>query len=84
MFEDPAFSICMIRCRSWCTVDLAWAIEDAVQAGWARIALLKWLFPPSGLGAVESDVDYRLAGIIISLGMLMFVALMFMGAISGL
>ena len=65
-------------------MDLAWAIEDAVRAGWAQIASLKWLFPPTGLGAAESGVDCRLAGIIISLGTLMFVASMFMDAISGL
>ena len=64
-------------------MDLAWAVEYAVQAGWARIALLKWLFPLTELGAVESGIDVRLAGVII-LGTLMFVASMFMDAISGL
>ena len=65
-------------------MNLTRAIEDAVQAGLARIALLKWLFPPTGLGAAESGIGCRLAGIIISLGTLMFVAFMFMGAISSL
>ena len=64
-------------------MNLAWAVEYAVQAGWARIALLKWLFPLTGLGAAESGIDCRLAGIII-LWTLIFVASMFMDAISGL
>ena len=65
-------------------MNVAWAVEYAVHAGWARIALLKWLFPPTRLGVMESGVDCRFAGIIISLAMLMFAASMFMGAISGL
>ena len=65
-------------------MNLAWAVEYAVQAGWARIALLKWLFPLTGLGAAEFGIDCRLAGVVIILGTLIFVALMFMHAISGL
>ena len=65
-------------------MNLAWAVEYAVQAGWAQIALLKWLFPLTGLGAAESGIDCRLLGVIIILGTLMFFASMFMDAISGL
>ena len=64
-------------------MNLAWAVEYAVQAGWARIALLKRLFPLTRLGAAVSGIDCRLVGVII-LGTLVFVASMFMDAISGL
>ena len=64
-------------------MNFSWVVEYAVQAGWALIALLKRLFPLTGLGAAESSIDRRLADVII-LGTLMFVASMFMDAISGL
>ena len=65
-------------------MNLACTAEYAVQAGWARIAFLKWLFLLTGLGATESGIDCRVAGAIIILGTLMFVATMFMDAISAL
>ena len=55
-------------------MNLAWAVKYAVQAGWARIVLLKWLFPLTGLRATESDIDCRLFGVIILFVMLVFVA----------
>ena len=45
-------------------MDLAWTIEYAVQAGWARIVSSIWLLPLAGLGATESGVDCRVVGIV--------------------
>ena len=74
----------MIGCRSWGAMNLTWAVKYAVQAGWARIVLLKWLFPLTGLRATESVTDCRIFGVIIVFVMLMFVAPRFADAVSGL
>ena len=64
-------------------VDLAWTIEYAVQAGWARIVPFIWLLPLAGLGATESGVDRRVVGIITVLSTLVSVASGLTVAISG-
>ena len=53
---------------------LAWAIEYAVQAGWARIVPFERLLPLAGLGAAESGVDRRVIGIITVVSTLVSVA----------
>ena len=65
-------------------MNLAWAVKYAVQAGWARIVLLKWLFPLIGLRATQSGIYCRVFGVIIVFVTLMFVASRFAVAISGL
>ena len=45
-------------------MDLAWAIEYAVQAGRALIISFIWLLPLTGHGATESGVDRRVIGIV--------------------
>ena len=83
LFKDPAFSIGMIGCRSWGTMNLTWAVEYAAQAGWARIIILKCLLPLTGLRATDSCIDCHVLGIIIFLGTLMFVALKFADVVPG-
>ena len=55
-------------------MNLAWAVEYAVQTGRARIVSFKWLFPLTGLGATESGVYRRVFGIVIVASTLVFVA----------
>ena len=55
-----------------------------VQTGRARIVLLGWLFPLTGLRATESGIDGRVFGIIAIIVMLVFVASGLAVAISGL
>ena len=45
-------------------MNLAWAIEYAVQARWSRIVSFVWLLPLTGLGATESGVDCRVIGVV--------------------
>ena len=42
---------------------MAWTIEYAVQAGWARIVSFIWLLPLAGHGATKSGVDRHVVGI---------------------
>ena len=55
-------------------MDLAWTIEYAVQAGWARVVPIVRLLPLTGLGATESAVDHHVIGIVAIVSTLMSVA----------
>ena len=55
-------------------MNLAWAIEYAVQAGWAQIVPFEWLIPLARLGAPESGVDCRVVGTITVVSTLVSVA----------
>ena len=83
MFEDPAFSIGMIGCRSWGTMNLTWAVEYAAQAGWAHIIILRSPLLLNGLRSTGSCIDCRVLGIILRLGALVFVAPSFADAVPG-
>ena len=65
-------------------MNLAWMIEYAVQSGRARIVLLEWLFPLTGLRATESGIDCRVFSVIPIFATLVFVALGLAVAIPGL
>ena len=54
----------MIGWFVWGAMDLAWTIEYAVQAGWARVVSFIWLLPLAGLGATESGVEHCVVGIV--------------------
>ena len=73
----------MIGWFVWGAMDLAWTIEYAVQAGWARIVSFIWLLPLAGLGATESGVDCRVVGIVTVASTLVRVASGLAVAISG-
>ena len=64
-------------------MDLTWTIEYAVQTGRARIVLLEWFFPLTGLRATEFGIDCRVFGVITIFATLIFVALWFVVAIPG-
>ena len=64
----------MIRRLVGGAVNLAWTIKYAVQAGWARIILLEWLLPLTGLTATESGIDRRILGVITVVSTLVSVA----------
>ena len=74
----------MIGWFVWGAMDLAWTIEYAVQAGWARIVSFIWLVPLTGLGATESGVDRRVVGIVTVASTLVPVALGLAIAVFGL
>ena len=65
-------------------MNLAWTIEYAVQTRRARIVLLEWLFPLTGLRATESGIDCRIFDVIPIFVTLVFVASGLAVAISGL
>ena len=73
----------MIGWLVWGAMDLAWTIEYAVQAGWARIVPFERLLPLAGLGAAESGVDRCVVGIISIVSALVPVASGLAVAISG-
>ena len=54
----------MIGWFVWGAMDLARAVEYAVQAGSSLTASSIWLLPLTGLGAIESGVDYRVIGVV--------------------
>ena len=54
----------MIRRLIGGAVNLAWTIKYAVQCGWARIVLLEWHLPLTGLVATESGVDRRILSVV--------------------
>ena len=64
----------MIRRLVGGAVNLAWTIKYAVQAGWARIVLLEWLLPLTGLRATESSVDRRILGVVTVVSVLVYIA----------
>ena len=55
-------------------MNLARTIKYAVQAGWARIVLLEWLLPLTGLTTPESGIDYRVLNVITVVSTLVSVA----------
>ena len=65
-------------------MNLAWTIEYAVQIGRARIVLLEWIFPLTGLRATKSGIDCHVFDVIPIFATLMFVASRLAVAISGL
>mgnify|MGYP005844223931 CR=1 FL=1 len=73
----------MIGCRSWGTMNLTWAVEYAAQAGWAQIIILRSLLLLNGLRATGSRIDEHVLGIILRLGVLIFVAPSFADAVPG-
>ena len=64
-------------------MNLAWAVEYAVQVGRTRIVIFEWPIPLTGLRAPKSDIDYRIFGVSTIFAALVFVAPGFAVAISG-
>ena len=64
----------MIGWFVWGAMNLAWTIEYAVQARWARIVLFERLLPLTRLGATESGIDRRILGVVTVVLMLVSVA----------
>ena len=64
----------MIRRLVGGVVNLAGSIEYSVQIGWARISSFEWLFPLTGFGASESDIDCRILTIVAVNAAFVFVA----------
>ena len=55
-------------------MNLALAIEYAVQTGWTRIVIFEWPFPLTGLCAPEPGIDCHIFGVFTIFAALVFVA----------
>ena len=71
----------MIGSRSWSAMNLTWAVKYAVQAGGARIKMLKSLLLLNGLRVTGSCADRHSLGAIFCLGTLIFVAPRFVDSV---
>ena len=64
LFEHPAISVSVIGRFIRGAVNLARAVEYAVQTGRSRIVSFERLLPLTGFGVVESGIDYRILRIL--------------------
>ena len=64
LFEHPAISVSVIGWFVGGAVNLARAVEYAVQTGRSRIVSFKRLLPLTGFGVAESGIDCRIFGIV--------------------
>ena len=74
----------MIGWCSWGAMNLAWAVEYAVQTGRTRIVIFEWPIPLTELRATKSGIDCRIFGVSTMFAALVFVASGCAVAISGL
>ena len=83
LFEYPTFSVGMVGWFIGGAMNLARAIEYAVQTGQAPIVSFKWLFPLTGFRSTESGIDCRVFGVVAVVATLVSVATWLAVAISG-
>ena len=74
LFEHPAFSVGVIGWLVGGAVNLARAIEYAVQTGRAWIASFERFLQLTGFRATESGIDYRVLGFVAVVAALSFVS----------
>ena len=74
LFEHPAISVSVIGWFIGGAVNLARAVEYAVQTGRSRIVSFEWLLPLTGFGVAESGIDCRILSIVSIVSMLVSVA----------
>ena len=70
--------------RSWGAMNLALAVEYAVQTGWTQIVIFEWPFPLTGLRATKPGINCRIFDVFTIFPALVFVASWFAVAIPGL
>ena len=75
LFEHPAISVSVIGWFIGGAMNLARAIEDAVQTGQSRIVSLERLLPLTGYGVTESGIDCCILRIVAIISALVSVAL---------
>ena len=75
LFEHPAISVSVIGWFVGGAVNLARAVEYAVQTGRSRIVSFERLLPLTGFRATESGIDCRVFGVVAIVPMLMSVLL---------
>ena len=73
----------MIGWCSWGAMNLAWAVEYAVQTGRTQIVIFEWPFPLTGLRAPKSGINCRIFSVFTIFAALVFIASGFAVAISG-
>ena len=74
LFEHLAISVSVIGWFIGGVVNLARAVEYAVQTGRSRIVSFKRLLPLTGFGVAESSIDCRMLSIVAIVPMLMPIA----------
>ena len=74
LFEHPAISVSVVGWLIRGVVNLARAVEYAVQTGRSRIVSFERLFPLTGFRAFESSIDCHILGIVVVNAALLFVA----------
>ena len=74
LFEHPAISVSVIGWFIGGAVNLARAVEYAVQTGRSRIVSFERLLPLTGFGVAESGIDCRILCIVAIVSMLVSVA----------
>ena len=74
LLEHPAFSIGVIGWLIGGAVNLARAIEYAVQTGRAQVTSFERLLPLSGFRATESGIDCRVFGVVAVVAALVSIA----------
>ena len=74
----------MIGLFIWGTMYLARTIKYAIQAGWSPTVPFVGLLSLAGLGAVESDVNDGVIGVVAIASAFVFVAPKLAGAVLGL
>ena len=84
LFEHPAVSIGVVGCLVRGAMNLARALQYAVQTRRCRIVSFKWFFPLTGLGATESGIDCRVFGVVAVISTPMSIASWLSVAISGI
>ena len=74
LFEHPAISVSVIGCFIGGAMNLARAVEYAVQIGRSRVVSFERLLPLTGFGVAESGIDYRIFGVFTIILTLMSIA----------
>ena len=74
LFEHPAISVSVIGWFIGGAVNLARAVEYAVQTGRSRIVSFERLLPLTGFGVAESGIDCRILRIVAIISTLVSVA----------
>ena len=72
LFEHPTISVSVIGWFIGGAVNLARAVEYAVQTGRSRVVSFERLLPLTGFGVAESSIDCRILRIVAIVSMLVF------------
>ena len=83
LFEHPTISVSVIGWFIGGVVNLARAVEYAVQTGRSQIVPFERLLPLTGFGVAESGIDCRVFGVVAIVALLVSISSWFTVAIPG-